>query len=216
MSPPWKPAPSGLLALLQRLYPDAACELDHADPFQLLIAVILSAQTTDKAVNQAAPGLFARFPTAAHLAAADPAEVEPLIASIGMFRNKSRMIVGAARQLVEQHGGKVPAEREALEALPGVGRKTASVVLWTAFRKPALAVDTHVARLSGRLGLSTAQDPVRIEEDLCRAFPEASWGFLSHALIWHGRRVCSARAPRCGECGLAGLCPSAHLLNRGK
>lgn len=214
MSPPGKPrapGPAPVLATLRRLYPEAACELVHLDPFQLLIAVILSAQTTDKAVNLATPGLFARYPDATALAAADPLEVQELIASIGMFRNKARMIIGAARQLVERYGGKVPADRAALEALPGVGRKTASVVLWTAFGLPALAVDTHVARLSGRLGLSGQTDPARIEEDLCRVFPEAEWGFLSHALIWHGRRVCAARSPRCAACDLAGLCPSAHL-----
>ncbi len=200
-----------ILAGLRRLYPDADCELDHVDPFQLLVATILSAQTTDRAVNQVTPALFARFPDAAALAAAEPPEVEPLIASIGLFRNKAKSIVGAARALVERHGGRVPRGREALEALPGVGRKTANVVLSTAFREPALAVDTHVARLSGRLDLSGESDPRRIEDDLTRLFPAEDWGFASHALIWHGRRVCDARAPRCGDCSLAPLCPSAFL-----
>ncbi len=200
-----------ILAGLERLYPDADCELVHVDPFQLLVATILSAQTTDRAVNQVTPGLFARFPEARALAVADPLEVEPLIATIGLFRNKARSVVGAARALVELHGGAVPREREALEALPGVGRKTASVVLSTAFREPALAVDTHVIRLAGKLGLSAATDPRRIEDDLTRLFPRERWGFVSHALIWHGRRVCEARAPRCETCGLAPHCPSAFL-----
>jgi endonuclease-3 len=200
-----------ILAGLERLYPDADCELDHVDPFQLLVATILSAQTTDRAVNQVTPGLFARFPDARALAAADPLDVEPLIATIGLFRNKAKSVVGAARALVERHGGVVPREREALEALPGVGRKTANVVLSTAFREPALAVDTHVTRLAGRLGLSSQADPRRIEDDLTALFPRARWGFVSHALIWHGRRVCDARAPRCESCGLALYCPSAFL-----
>lgn len=200
-----------ILAALERLYPDADCELDHVDPFQLLVATILSAQTTDRAVNQVTPGLFARFPDARALAAADPQEVEPLIATIGLFRNKAKSVVGAARALVERHGGDVPRQREALESLPGVGRKTANVVLATAFREPALAVDTHVTRLAGLLGLSAAADPRRIEDDLTALFPRARWGFVSHALIWHGRRVCAARAPRCEACGLAPSCPSAFL-----
>ncbi len=206
---------AAILAGLERLYPDADCELDHVDPFQLLVATILSAQTTDRAVNQVTPGLFARFPDARALAAADPLEVEPLIATIGLFRNKAKSVVGAARALVERHGGAVPRERQALEALPGVGRKTANVVLSTAFREPALAVDTHVTRLSGRLGLSASDDPRRIEDDLTALFPRARWGFVSHALIWHGRRVCDARTPRCESCGLAPHCPSAFLHARG-
>lgn len=212
--PPDAPRETRALAILpalRRLYPDADCELEHVDPFQLLVATILSAQTTDRAVNQVTPALFARFPDAPTLAVADPRAVEPLIASIGLFRNKAKSIVGAARALVERHGGQVPRDREALEALPGVGRKTANVVLSTAFREPALAVDTHVARLSGRLGLSRETDPRRIEEDLMRLFPPEAWGFASHALIWHGRRVCDARAPRCEACALAALCPSAFL-----
>jgi len=204
-----------ILAGLERLYPDADCELDHVDPFQLLVATILSAQTTDRAVNQVTPVLFARFPDARALAAADPLEVEPLIATIGLFRNKAKSVVGAARALAERHGAAVPRERQALEALPGVGRKTANVVLSTAFREPALAVDTHVTRLSGRLGLSASDDPRRIEDDLTALFPRERWGFVSHALIWHGRRVCDARTPRCEACGLAPHCPSAFLYAKG-
>ena len=207
-------APAVLEGLLAA-YPDADCELVHRNPFELLIATILSAQTTDKAVNLASPKLFAAYPDARALAAAAPADVEPYISSIGLFRNKAKMIVGAARGLVERHAGEVPADRAALERLPGVGRKTASVVLSTAFRVPALAVDTHVARLAGRLGLSTAEDPRAIEDDLTSALPEERWGFASHALILHGRRVCAARAPRCGECSLADVCPSAKTPKRG-
>ena len=207
-------APAVLEGLLAA-YPDADCELVHRNPFELLVATILSAQTTDKAVNLASPKLFAAYPDARALAAATPADVEPYISSIGLFRNKAKMIVGAAQGLVERHGGEVPADRAALERLPGVGRKTASVVLSTAFNVPALAVDTHVARLAGRLGLSTAEDPRAIEDDLTAVFPEERWGFVSHALILHGRRVCAARAPRCGECSLAGVCPSAKKPQRG-
>ncbi len=208
--PPAPRAPE-VVRRLRQLYPDAHCELDHADPYQLLVATILSAQTTDKAVNQMTPALFAAYPDPAALARAEPVQVEPLIATIGLFRNKAKAIVGTARALVERHGGAVPRDRARLEALPGVGRKTASVVLSTAFGEPALAVDTHVARLAGRLGLSRAEDPRRIEEDLTAAVDPRDWGFTSHALIWHGRRVCAARAPRCAACGLADVCPSRQV-----
>lgn len=194
---------------LRRIYPDANCELDHRGPFELLVATILSAQTTDRAVNEVTPALFQRYPDAEHLAAADPEEVAGHIASIGLFRNKARSIVGAARALVDRHGGEVPRDREALEALPGVGRKTANVVLSTAFDEPALAVDTHVTRLAQRLGLSDAAEPRKIEEDLTAVLPPSDWGFTSHALIWHGRRVCKARGPRCDACELSPVCPSA-------
>jgi endonuclease-3 len=193
------------------VYPDATCELEHSDAYQLLIATILSAQTTDRAVNEVTPALFARYPDPAALAAASPEEVARHIASIGLFRNKARSIVGAARALVEHHGGEVPREREALEALPGVGRKTANVVLSTAFDEPALAVDTHVTRLAQRLGLSDASEPRKIEEDLTAVLPPNEWGFTSHALIWHGRRVCKARGPRCDLCELSPVCPSAFV-----
>lgn len=197
-----------IIRRLRGLYPDASCELDHTDPFQLLISTILSAQTTDKAVNQVTPGLFDLFPDAAALARATPEQVEPLIATIGLFRNKARSIVGAARALVERHGGRVPRDRAALEDLPGVGRKTANVVLSTAFGEPALAVDTHVTRLAQRLALSRHDEPRPIEDDLTALLPPGDWGFASHALIWHGRRVCSARDPKCGACGLRDVCPS--------
>jgi endonuclease-3 len=198
---------------LRELYPDASCELDHRDPYQLLVATILSAQTTDRAVNEVTPALFRRYPDPGSLAAASPEDVAEQIASIGLFRNKARSIVGAARALVERHGGEVPRDREALEELPGVGRKTASVVLSSAFGEPALAVDTHVTRLAQRLGLSAASEPRKIEQDLTNALPPSDWGFASHALIWHGRRVCKARGPRCDLCALSPVCPSAFLID---
>lgn len=201
-----------VLATLEQLYPEAECELAHADPFQLLIATILSAQTTDKAVNQVTPSLFARYPDAHALAQADPRAVETVIATIGLFRNKAKAIVGAARELCERFAGVVPSERAALESLPGVGRKTASVILSNAFGVPALAVDTHVQRLSRLLGLSRHTDPAKIEHDLTALFAPERWGFVSHALIWHGRRVCAARAPRCAECRLNPTCPAAFQI----
>ena len=202
------------MAGLIDLYPEAECELSFVDPFQLLVATILSAQTTDVAVNKITPALFARYPTPDALAAADPSDVEPLIASIGLFRNKAKSIVGAARRIVGDFGGKVPDDRAGLESLPGCGRKTANVVLSTAFGKAAMAVDTHVQRLAGRLGLSKAEGARKIEDDLLDLFPEERWAFISHALIWHGRRVCSARSPRCGECGLATDCPAAFSATK--
>lgn len=214
---PGRPAPHTeraleILARLRRLYPEADCELEYQEPYQLLVATILSAQATDRSVNLVTPALFARYPDAAALARATPEELQPQIASIGLFRNKAKALIAAARQVVERHLGVVPRERQALEALPGVGRKTANVVLANAFGEPALAVDTHVTRLAGRLGLSTQRDPARIESDLTALFPPTDWGFVSHALIWHGRRVCSARSPRCAVCELAPLCPSAARL----
>ncbi len=210
-SPKKKQLAGEILGRLRTLYPEAECELDHRSPFELLVATILSAQTTDKAVNQVTPALFRRYKDAAALASAEPAEVEPLIARIGLYRNKAKSIVGAARALVADHGGVVPSTREELTKLSGVGRKTANVVLSNAFGVPALAVDTHVGRLSRLLGLSRENDPNRVEEDLCAALPEEDWGYASHALIWHGRRVCSARSPRCRECVLVDLCPSARV-----
>ncbi len=199
-----------IVARLHELYPDADCELEHRDPWQLLVATILSAQTTDRAVNRVTPELFRRWPTPADLAAADPAEVEPVISSIGLYRNKAKAIVGAAREIVDRFGGRVPGRLEDLVTLPGVGRKTANVVLATAFGAAAIPVDTHVARLARLLDLSRERDPVKIERDLMALLPEEEWSFASHALIWHGRRVCAARRPRCGECALADLCPSAR------
>jgi endonuclease-3 len=197
-----------ILRRLSRLYPDARCELDYAGPFQLLCATILSAQCTDKSVNLATPGLFARYPDAASLARARPEAVEALIRRIGLFRNKARNLIGAAKALVDRHAGEVPRDMDSLKALPGVGRKTANVVLFNGFGLPGLAVDTHVLRVGKRLGLFESQDPVQVESQLGALVPPAQWGMASHWLIWHGRRVCHARSPQCGACGLASLCPS--------
>ena len=198
---------------LEALYPTAHCELDFANPFQLLVATILSAQSTDKTVNTVTPALFARFPDAAALAAADPATVEELIKRSGFFRQKTRSIVGAAKLITERHGGEVPRTMEALTALPGVARKTANVVLGTAFAmNEGFVVDTHVQRLAGRLGLSQQQEPVKIERELMARLPRDKWTQLGHQLIWHGRRICGARKPACGACALAPLCPTAPTV----
>ncbi len=202
--------PSTLRDLLARLgvaYSDARCALDHGDPFQLVVATVLSAQCTDARVNQVTPGLFAKYPTPAALAAAGTEELEALIHSTGFFRNKARNLIGLGRALVERHDSEVPRDAAALAALPGVGRKTANVVLANAFGIPALAVDTHVYRVARRLDLSRGTTPETVEADLCRRFPKDVWISLHHQLIWHGRLVCDARKPRCGECLLQSLCP---------
>jgi endonuclease III len=198
--------------LLTEEYPDARCELDHHSPFQLLVATILSAQATDVGVNKVTPGLFARYPDPWTLAAANPEEVELLIGSLGLFRNKAKSIVSCASQLVERHGGEVPGSMADLTALSGVGRKTANVVRSVALGLPGLPVDTHVLRLSGRLGLTTQTDPVKVELELNPMIPAAERGLFSLRLILHGRRVCFARRPECARCPLAGFCPSVALL----
>lgn len=202
-----------ILDELDRLYPDAHCELVHwQTPLQLLVAVILSAQCTDERVNMVTPGLFARFPDARALAAADPSELEALIHSTGFYRNKAKHIREACKKIVEKHGGEVPRTMKELTALPGVARKTANVVLGTAFGIPSgVVVDTHIGRLSGRLGMTKASDPKKIEEDLMRLWPQERWIMAGHRLIWHGRRVCNARKPNCAECTLVPLCPSAAV-----
>jgi endonuclease-3 len=200
------------LAKLQELHPDAHCELDFGSPFQLLVATVLSAQTTDVLVNKVTPHIFARFPDARSLALADPAEVGRLIAGLGMgmYNQKSKNIVGLSRLIMERHGGQVPRSLEELVTLPGVGRKTANVVLGVAWGTPAgVVVDTHVQRLSQRLGWSKNTMPEEIERDLCSLFPQSSWDILAHTLIFHGRRVCFARKPACAACGVSSLCPSA-------
>ncbi|MBI4915597.1 MAG: endonuclease III [Acidobacteria bacterium] len=199
---------SRLAGELAAAYPDATCELAFSNPYELLVATILSAQCTDARVNQVTPALFARFPDAAALAGADTAEVEALIRPTGFFRSKTRSLLGMARALVERHGGSVPAEMDALTALPGVGRKTANVVLGTAFGLASgVVVDTHVARLARRLGLSRSADPAAIEADLMVLFPPEQWVALAHRLILHGRRVCAARKPACDRCTLSADCP---------
>ncbi len=195
---------------LRALHHDADCELTPRDPFQLLVAVVLSAQTTDVAVNKVTPGLFRRYPDAASLARADVADVEQAIKSIGMYRQKAKNIVGIARALVDRHGGEVPRDLDALVQLPGVGRKSANVVLGTAFGIPAgVVVDTHVQRLAQRLGWTKETRPERIEQDLMKLFPNSDWIMLSHVLIFHGRRVCTARAPACASCPVVDMCPSS-------
>jgi endonuclease-3 len=196
--------------LLRKAYPDARCELDHGNALELAVATILSAQCTDKRVNMVTPALFARYPDARALATADQRELEELIKSTGFFRNKAKSIIGMAKALVARHSGEVPRTMEELVALPGIGRKTANVILGNAFGlNEGVVVDTHVARLSARLGLTRQTDPVKIEKALIPLFPRSSWTMLSHLLIWHGRRVCDARNPRCAECVLRRICPSA-------
>ncbi|MDA0700118.1 MAG: endonuclease III, partial [bacterium] len=188
---------------LSACYPDAKTELDFATPFQLVIATLLSAQATDVSVNAATPALFARYPTPEALAAATPEEVEPYIRTIGLFRTKAKNAVAAARLLVERFGGEAPRTVDELTTLPGVGRKTANVVVSNAYGVPAIAVDTHVGRLARRLGFSRHENPDKVEADLAKLFPAASWVFLHHALILHGRRVCAARTPACERCAVA-------------
>lgn len=199
-----------IVARLKATYPDAHCELDHRNPFELLTATILSAQCTDVRVNLVTPELFRRYPSASALDGADAEAIEELIRSTGFFRAKTRSLLGAAAALVRDHGGAVPDSMEALTALPGVGRKTANVVLGNAFDiNVGIVVDTHVARLSRRLGFTRDTDPVAIEQDLMQLVPQHDWALLSHLLIFHGRRVCVARKPRCHQCVLADQCPTA-------
>ncbi|MDH3626898.1 MAG: endonuclease III [Acidobacteriota bacterium] len=200
-----------LLDGLRGEYTDADCALHHESALELLIATVLSAQCTDERVNQVTPTLFARYPDAASLAEADASELESIIHSLGFFRNKTRSLIGLGKALTERHGGDVPSEMDALVKLPGVGRKTANVILGTWFGIPSIPVDTHVTRLAGRLGLSQHRDPVKIETDLHALAEESDWTFFSHALIWHGRTICHARKPECGRCVLSGDCPGAVL-----
>jgi endonuclease-3 len=196
---------------LKREYPEAHTELEHGDPFQLLVATILSAQTTDVRVNLTTPALFARFPDAAVMAAADPAELEGMIKPTGFFRTKARAIREMSQDLMQRFGGEVPATMEQLVTLRGVGRKTANVVLGAGFGEPGFAVDTHVGRLSRRLKLTTALDPVLVEADVTRLVPPEEWSDLSLRLILHGRRVCVSQRPRCPRCVLVDICPSSYL-----
>ncbi|MCM2268479.1 MAG: endonuclease III [Thermoanaerobaculia bacterium] len=200
-----------MLARLEGAYPQARCALDHRSPLELLVATILSAQCTDARVNLVTPDLFRRCPSPADYAAIPLPELEALIRSTGFFRNKAKSLQALGAALVERHGGQVPETMDELVRLPGVGRKTANVVLGNAFgRNEGVVVDTHVGRLAGRLGLTRESDPVKVERDLMPLFPRSEWARLAHLLIAHGRQVCKAPRPRCGECVLAELCPSAE------
>jgi endonuclease-3 len=203
-----------ILIRLKRLYPEAPCTLNYETPVQLLVATILSAQCTDERVNQVTPALFSRFPTAAALAAANIEEVEHLVRSTGFYRNKAKNILGACRMIMAEFGGEVPKRMEELLKLPGVARKTANVVLAHAYNIHAgVTVDTHVKRLSNRLGLTEHTDPIRIERDLMRLLPQEEWENWSIRLIYHGRAICQARKPLCESCALADLCPSAEIVD---
>jgi endonuclease-3 len=201
-----------IVARLEKAYPDATCALHHTSAFELLVATILSAQSTDARVNLVTPALFAKYRTARDYASADPSLLEQEIHSTGFFRNKTKSIIGMAQALLERHGGAVPDTIEQLVELPGVGRKTANVVLGTWFGKnEGIVVDTHVQRLSKLLGLTKATDPVKIERDLMALVPRAKWTWWSHTLILHGRRVCIARRPKCEACVVNRLCPSSRV-----
>ena len=198
----------GIIRGLRKLYPDADCALHHSNALELLVATILSAQCTDERVNQVTPALFRRYPTAAAYASAKLPDLEQMIRTTGFFRNKARSIRDLGRALVERHDGEIPPRMEDLVRLPGVGRKTANVILGTWFSIPGITVDTHVRRLTHRrLELTPETDPVKIELDLQQVLPRKHWTFTSHALIWHGRRVCKARKPDCDSCGISRYCP---------
>jgi endonuclease III len=219
---PRKPAkPESRTALVRRarrinrelaaLYPDVHTELNSATPLELLVATILSAQTTDKRVNLVTPVLFARYKTAADYAAADREDMEKIIQSTGFYRAKTANLIALGQALCDRYGGEVPRKLKDLVTLPGVGRKTANVVLGNAFGVPGITVDTHFARLARRFGWTTETDPVKIESEVGALIPRSEWTMLSHRLIWHGRRICHARRPACGACGIARLCPSFGL-----
>ena len=198
-----------IVARLEKAYPDAKCALNHGSALELLVATILSAQSTDVRVNMVTPALFAKYPTPADLASADPTELEEIVRSTGFFRSKAKNLIGMAHAVEERYSGKIPTELDDFVTLPGVGRKTGNVVRSVWYGLPGLAVDTHVTRLSHRLKLTNEDDPVKIEHDLGAIVPPDEWGMLSLRLIEHGRRVCHARKPRCDQCVLAGICPSA-------
>jgi endonuclease III len=194
--------------ILADTYPDAHCELDFQNAYQLLVATVLSAQTTDARVNLTTPALFAKYPTPEDLAAADPEDVEAMLKPTGFFRAKTKSVLGLSAAIRDSFGGKVPSRLDDLVTLPGVGRKTANVVLGNAFGVPGITVDTHFARLARRFGWTSQDDPVKIEQEVGELFPKSEWTMLSHRLIWHGRRICHARKPACGACPVAALCPS--------
>lgn len=204
---------SEILGRLATLYPDATTDLDHSNPFELLVATILSAQTTDERVNQVTPELFARFPDPAALAQATQDELEEILRPLGFHRAKAKSLRGLGRALLEDHDGDIPRTGRELVKLPGVGRKTANVVLGNAFGIPGITVDTHVGRLTRRWGWTTETSPVKAERDLMEIMPEENWTIDCHRIIYHGRRVCHARSPECGACILADVCPSAQVAD---
>lgn len=195
-----------ILDLLREAYPEAGCALDHVDPYQLLVAVTLSAQTTDVSVNKVSPALFARYPDAEAMAQARPQDIQEIIKTIGMYKTKSQRLVDQAQALMETHGGKVPEDQAALMALPGVGQKTANVVMAEAFGHQRIAVDTHVFRVSNRIGLAEAGDVFKTEEQLKKAIPKERWTEAHHTIIFHGRRCCHARKADCEHCPIEELC----------
>lgn len=197
-----------IVAVLGETYPDAHCELDFADPLQLLVATVLSAQCTDQRVNAVTPALFARYPDAAAYAAAELGELESLITPTGFFRQKARTLRGIGQAICDRFDGEVPGRLDDLVTLPGVGRKTANVVLGDAFGVPGITVDTHLGRLARRFGWTSQDDPERVEADLMELFPRKDWTLMSHRVIWHGRRCCHARRPACGACSVARMCPA--------
>ncbi len=197
--------------VLAETYPDAHIELDFQNPFQLVVATVLSAQTTDKRVNLTTPALFAKYPTPEDLAAAKPDDVEEILKPTGFFRAKTKSVMGLAAALRDRFGGQVPRKLEDMVTLPGVGRKTANVVLGNAYGIPGITVDTHFGRLSRRFGWTSSDDPVKVEAEVGALFPKSEWVMLSHRLIWHGRRICHSRRPACGACPVADWCPSFGL-----
>ena len=197
-----------IFTILAKTYPDAHCELDFASPWELLVATVLSAQCTDQRVNKVTPALFATYPDVASFASANRAELESLIAPTGFFRQKAQTLQLIAQRLCDDFGGEVPADLQALVSLPGVGRKTANVVLGNAFGIPGITVDTHFGRLARRFGWTSEKNPDKVEADVAALFPEKDYTMLSHYVIWHGRRVCHARKPACGACSVSSLCPS--------
>jgi len=205
--PPAKAKVGKILGILAKTYPDARIELGFTSPLELLVATILSAQCTDARVNLVTPHLFRAYRTAGAYAEADPAVFEEAIRSTGFFRSKAKNIIACCQKLVRDFGGKVPRTMEELSSLPGVGRKTANIILYNAYAIPGFAVDTHVARVTNRLGLVDTEDPDRIEEAMCRVLPREDWGQATHLFIFHGRRTCAAKQPRCPQCALRSLCP---------
>jgi endonuclease-3 len=196
---------------LAEAYPYAHPELDFENPYELLVATVLSAQTTDLRVNQTTPALFAKYPTPEDLAAADPEELEQIIRPTGFFRAKAKSLLGLSAALRDRFGGEVPGKLKDLVTLPGVGRKTANVVLGNAFGVPGITVDTHFGRLARRFGWTTSEDPEKVEQDVAALFPKSEWTMLSHRVVFHGRRVCHSRKPACGACSIAALCPAYEL-----